>query len=741
MLTIVRKSIYLLVVILLIFQATVFADSNGSKLATTLSVNQKVDKNTSEGNNNEISDDNEADPNSVQNSDFPIEPDSSQAPPLDQSEEEQIPSFEEEVELSDGETSDLLDLPAQLKGAITIAAPTALKSRIHSDTTVNLEWTHPDSTQVGSFEIYKDDLVIGSVSRTKTFYTVTGLSPGTTYSFKIRALAQDQVASEFSETIAATTLSGKQVYEFEQLEGLTHSGDRLTMQEESQSSAGRHAFYESNAVGDYIEFPFVAEQGIYQLDLRIRQFNNRGIAKVTVDGVAVAQSLDLYNLTSRHIDTQIGQVTLDNRATHTIRFEVTGKNASSSNYILGLDAMYLTKQVVHATPKTPTNFKSGIQSDTTVNLEWSAPTQEPDVVIDAYEIYQDDALAATIAGTKTFYTITGLIPGTSYVFKIRSISQNQVASEFSQSVNVTTLSGKQVYEFEQLVGYTHSGDRLTMQEESKSSAGRHAFYESNAVGDYIEFPFVAEQGRYQLDLRIRQFNNRGIAKVTVDGVAVAQSLDLYNLTSRHIDTQIGQVTLDNRATHTIRFEVTGKNTASSNYILGLDAFYLTTASLDTFEPNDTPETATPINVSQKYESYISSKLDKDFYKFTATENTTYFFTLQSPSDRRYKVEVFNSSMQPSVVKKLVDGRDVHFSGYMPSGSFVYIRVSSEGEDYSFEPYRLRVSPASTKQYFYDDANRLIKTEYFQGLYKYQIQYIYDRNGNLLNKSTEKTVLE
>ncbi|MOA24771.1 hypothetical protein D3C78_1454630 [compost metagenome] len=78
---------------------------------------------------------------------------------------------------------------------------------------------------------------------------------------------------------------------------------------------------------------------------------------------------------------------------------------------------------------------------------------------------------------------------------------------------------------------------------------------------------------------------------------------------------------------------------------------------------------------------------------------------------------------------------------MPSGSFVYIRVSSEGEDYSFEPYRLRVAPASTKQYFYDDANRLIKTEYFQGLYKYQIQYIYDRNGNLLNKSTEKTVLE
>ncbi|WP_187386544.1 fibronectin type III domain-containing protein [Paenibacillus ihumii] len=626
--------------------------------------------------------------------------------------------------------------------SVTPKAPTNFKSGVQSDTTINLEWTVPAQDPGGviqAYEIYQDDVLAATVAGTKTFHTLTGLTPGTEYSYKIRALNQHQIASEFSQSIAVSTLSGKQIYEFEQLPGITHSGDKLSMLEESKSSAGLHAFYEANAVGDYIEFPFTAEKGTYQLDLRIRQFKNRGIAKITVDGMTVAESLDFYNLTSRHIDTEIGQITLDDRATHTIRFEVIGNNPASTSYILGLDAMYLMKQAPPVTPKAPTNFKSGVQSDTTINLEWTVPAQDPGGVIQAYEIYQDDVLAATVAGTKTFHTLTGLTPGTEYSYKIRALNQHQIASEFSQSIAVSTLSGKQIYEFEQLPGITHSGDKLSMLEESKSSAGLHAFYEANGVGDYIEFPFTAEKGTYQLDLRIRQFKNRGIAKITVDGMTVAESLDFYNLTSRHIDTEIGQITLDDRATHTIRFEVVGNNQASTSYILGLDAMYLTPVSIDTFEPNDTPETATAINVLQTYESYVSTETDVDFYKFTALEADTYFLTFQSPSDRKYKLEILNANKQPVSTLRQTQGRDEEVSVYLAKNAFIYIKVTSLNGDFSFEPYRFRITPAPTKQYVYDDANRLTRTEYVQGLYRYQIQYEYDRNGNLLKKKVVRTI--
>ncbi|WP_234404936.1 fibronectin type III domain-containing protein [Paenibacillus bouchesdurhonensis] len=622
-------------------------------------------------------------------------------------------------------------------------APTNLKTGIQSDTTVNLEWSpsaNSSGATIESYEIFVNDVLSAAVPAAKNQYTVVNLTPGTSYAFKVRAKSHGGDYSEFSSTIQIETLSGVYVYEFESLEGATHSGDRLSRIEENVSSAGKHVFYESNAAGDWIEFPFAAEAGIYQLDLRVKQFNNRGVSQIYVDGIAIGQPLDLYNPSARHIHTQVGQITLDNRAGHTIRFEIMDKNSASSNYILGLDAMYLTKQAQPTAPQAPSNLISDIQSDTTINLEWTAPVQDPGIVIESYEIYQDDALAATVAGTKTFHTLTGLTPGTEYSYKIRALSEHQLASEFSESIVVSTLSGKLIYEFEQLPGITHSGDKLSMLEESKSSAGLHAFYESNATGDWIEMPFTAEKGTYQLDMRIKQFNNRGISQVYVNGSAIGQPIDFYNQSARHIDTQVGQIALDQRPTHTIRFQLTGKNSASTNYILGLDAMYLTPVNIDTFEPNDTPETATAVNVLQTYESYISSKTDVDFYKFTALEGDTYFLTLQSPSDHEYKLEILNANKQPVSTLRQTQGGDEEVSVYLAKNAFIYIKVTSLNGDFSFEPYRFRITPAPTKQYVYDDANRLTRTEYVQGLYRYQIQYEYDRNGNLLKKKVVRTII-
>ena len=55
-----------------------------------------------------------------------------------------------------------------------------------TETSITLLWDPPsDHADVHSYEVYRDGLPVGTT--TKTFHTVTGLKPGTTYSFTVRA--------------------------------------------------------------------------------------------------------------------------------------------------------------------------------------------------------------------------------------------------------------------------------------------------------------------------------------------------------------------------------------------------------------------------------------------------------------------------------------------------------------------------------------------------------------------------
>ncbi|WP_433943165.1 fibronectin type III domain-containing protein [Paenibacillus sp. SN-8-1] len=629
------------------------------------------------------------------------------------------------------------------KKATTTApsVPSGLKSAVQSDTSVNLEWTgSQDSKGVATYEIYEKDQQIASVEGKQTNYTVAGLTPGQTYSFKVRAKNIDGVYSDWSNILDIATLKGQTVIEFESLVGVKHSGKPLSRVAEKESSGGYHMFYEASANGDYIEYPFsIAEPGQYQIDLRNKQFKNRGIAQIYIDGKAVGDPLDSYNATARYVNSKIGVADLSSGISHTIKFVLTDKNPLSTSYLLGLDALYLTKQITAAKPSTPQNLKSSIQADTTLNLEWTASTDTKG--IDSYEIYEHDQLAGKVAGTQTFTTIQGLTAGTTYSYRVKAKNKDGIYSDWSTTLQVSTLAGKTVLELEQLTGGNSSGKKQTKISEKESSGGNHVFYESSTVGDYIEFPFqVSKAGSYQLDLRLKQFTNRGIAKVYVDGIAVGQPIDLYSPSAKYANVAVGNINLDNRATHTLKLEVTGKNTASTSYILALDAAYLTASksAADLYEPNNTIATASAITASKLITAYISEPLDQDYYKVVAADTDNYFLTLQSPKDKNYKVEILNSAGQKLNVLQTQNKQDVDVSFFAVKNETVYIRVYADLGAFGPDPYLLRLTLSPLKTYTYDDANHLIKVEYEQGLYQYVIQYEYDRNGNLLLRRVTKT---
>lgn len=636
--------------------------------------------------------------------------------------------------------SEVLTVTTKLdKSSDTSQSIFKIKHETTSNSTATISWSHPDKSsdiKLKVYEIYVNDIIIDTVPNTNTSYTLTNLSPATTYSLKVRAVYEDD-SSDNSNTIQMTSASGVKVIEFTNSGNETHSGKKIELIENPTSSAGSYMKYSTDEVGDWYAIPFDAEQGNYQIDLQVLKGPNMGIAQVLIDDHPVESTIDLYSSDEEVTKIALGRFTLDGDVNHTLRLNVVDKNAESTGYALGLDAFYLTRSQKTSLPSAPMNLNSVIQSDTAINLQWDKAKDNEHV--ETYEIYTDKKLLVSVSGDKNFYIVKDLIPGTDYTFKIRALNEQGLASEFSDAIVVSTLSGKQIIEFEGLsIDSVNSGKDMSLVEDYKASAGQRVDYEALEIGDFIEFPFVTEKGVYQTDLRIHQTEKSAIVAVSVDGVSVNDKLDLFHADSNFIDISLGSLNLSKQK-HVIRFEVVGKNENSTGYGISIDALYLTTSAVkDTFEPNETIEQAVLLESGKLYESYISSSTDVDYYKFVAPKEDTYFFTLHSPEDSLFKQEFLKPDASLISVKQLIDGLDADAGIYLAANTTIIIKISSEKNEFSLNPYQIRITASPIKQYTYDDANRLTHIEYEQGLYHYKIQFDYDNNGNLLKKKTIKT---
>jgi hypothetical protein len=109
-----------------------------------------------------------------------------------------------------------------------------------------------------------------------------------------------------------------------------------------QASGSTVIFYRGAGAGDYMTVTVnVPEDGTYSLKSRFLQSPLYGIVQTYVDGQPAGGAFDGY------APDVTGPVTADQgnlqltAGTHTIRYEVTGKNALSGNYFIGLDAVTL----------------------------------------------------------------------------------------------------------------------------------------------------------------------------------------------------------------------------------------------------------------------------------------------------------------------------------------------------------------------------------------------------------------
>ncbi|MET8472325.1 fibronectin type III domain-containing protein [Streptomyces sp. NPDC006422] len=91
-------------------------------------------------------------------------------------------------------------------------------------------------------------------------------------------------------------------------------------------------------------------------------------------------------------------------------------------------------------PTRPTGLRGTVDGGRAVSLEWRRATDDKGVV--SYDIYQGSAKIHSVGGKETRALVTGLRPGTAYVFSVRARDAADNTSEASGTVRLRTARGK-----------------------------------------------------------------------------------------------------------------------------------------------------------------------------------------------------------------------------------------------------------------------------------------------------------
>jgi hypothetical protein len=224
------------------------------------------------------------------------------------------------------------------------------------------------------------------------------------------------------------------------------------------------------------------------------------------------------------------------------------------------------------------------------------------------------AITTTTDGASIFFTTDGSTPSSSHgtlytdpfvVAATETIKAIAVKSGLADSIVTTERyvvgdtptptpgpGTPQRYEAE-TTGHTSTGATTKTETDANASGGQWVSLGADGVGDFVEYlPRDVPAGTYVLSMRYKKNNNRGILRLTVDGNPVGGTIDQYAATASFPTTTFGTVSFDATESHLFRLTVTGKNNASSGFVLSSDLFSLDPTTATPPTPTPTP-TSTP----------------------------------------------------------------------------------------------------------------------------------------------------
>ena len=258
-------------------------------------------------------------------------------------------------------------------------APTNLK-KVAGETTIELSWTaSTDNVAVAGYNVYVDGVLVGTV--TGTSYTITGLSPATTYNIEVEAFDD---AGNISEKVSAT----------------------ISTIDETPPTAPTNL--EGTATETTISLSWTASTD----NVTVAGYN------IYVDGVFIVEGVTGTSYTI----TGLSPATTYNLEVEA--FDAAGNTSEKTSITIST-----ADEADETAPTAPSNLE-GVAGETTIELSWTASIDN--IAVAGYNVYVDGILVETVTGTS--YTITGLSPVTTYNIEVEAFDEAGNTSEKASAV-------------------------------------------------------------------------------------------------------------------------------------------------------------------------------------------------------------------------------------------------------------------------------------------------------------------
>jgi hypothetical protein len=180
----------------------------------------------------------------------------------------------------------------------------------------------------------------------------------------------------------------------------------------------------------------------------------------------------------------------------------------------------------------------------------------------------------TISGTTKPYTGPITVTNTTTISSYATLAGDATSS--TNSATYTINNSSVVYEAT-AIPHKGSPDARTFKW-AKLPDGQGAIADGGKVGAYLSFTVnVTQAGTYDVRFGSRQFTNRAIVQLTVNGANVGAPIDEYSSNKAGVFAELdaGTVTIAAPGNYTFTLTAVGKNAASSTYAVDTDYFKLT----------------------------------------------------------------------------------------------------------------------------------------------------------------------
>ncbi|GAA4275843.1 fibronectin type III domain-containing protein [Aquimarina mytili] len=520
------------------------------------------------------------------------------------------------------------------------SVPTNLTASNTSSNSTDLSWTaSTDNIGVTGYEIFQDGTSIGT--STTTNYNVSGLSAETSYSFTVQAKDAGGNTSGSSTAVNVTTTSTPaQLFTV----GITTVGTSTS------THADRRAMsytMPENGTLQSIAIHITGGSGDMQLGVYA---DNNGVPSNKLGQTTVAsanattgwQTIALENpiiigngdtiWLAWMLSTNPGVAYVSGNpgrySASGTTWSTSGNNMPSSygsgsqaDFRYSIYANY-TQFVDTQAPSVPTNLTASNIRNTSVDLNWTASTDDIGVV--GYDVYQGTTVIGS--STTTDYGVSGLTANTSYSFSVRA---KDAAGNISANSIATTVTTTNVVQY-----------ALTTNTVGQGTVSGGGTYNSGEVASVTATPASGwEFGGWTGDLSGNA--NPGSLTMDADKTVTATFTEVISV-----------------STSTEKYRLTWRENPSTTMVIGWNQVRGTNPVVH-YGPKDFGLNYSSYPLSKTVDRTVSSKgMDNRYARLTGLQpNTAYYFVIKDSEGVSERYWFKTAPNDPTIRLSIVAGGD------------------------------------------------------------------------------------